>query len=221
MRLESVNIAKIQTKPWRSGTATALHKTSLNGLLAVQKLGLAGDQQADTKNHGGLDKAVFIMPMESYARFNVDRPFGFLGENLTISGLDETQICLGDHLQVGSVLLEVTQPRSPCWKLGEQACSLDTWDSVSDFLNVYSHSGRVGFYCRVLEEGLLQKGHTIQWQSSNSTLQGERFTIDALFLARYYHRTEAHWALLKKVVSHPALSRSWRTAIQTLLDTSK
>lgn len=221
MRLESVNVGQIQTKPWRSGTPTALLKKPLTGLVEVSFTGLIGDQQADTKNHGGADKAVFIMPMESYARFKVDRPFGFLGENLTISGLDETQVCLGDRLQIGSVLLEVSQPRSPCWKLGEQAISLDAWDSPSDFLTAYSDSGRVGFYCRVIEEGLLQKGHAVNWRPTNPVKCEGLVTIQNLYLARYYHRSEAHWALLSKVVNHPALSTAWRKAIQSLLDNKK
>ncbi|MBN2865937.1 MAG: MOSC domain-containing protein [Thiotrichales bacterium] len=221
MRLESVNVGKIQIQPWRSGTPSGLHKHPVDGLIEVGMMGLAGDEQADTKNHGGADKAVFVMPMGNYARFNINRPFGFLGENLTISGVDETQISVGDHLQIGSVLLEVTQPRSPCWKLGEQAISLDSWDSASEFLNVYSDSGRVGFYCRVLQEGGVQKGHTLDWRPMNAEQAGGLFSIHDLYLARYYHRTEAHWSLLKKVVSHPALSVAWQTAIQTLLDNRK
>jgi len=220
MRLESVNIGKIQTKPWRSGTPTALNKQAVKSLVEVRFMGLVGDQQADTNNHGGADKAVFLMPAENYARFKINQPYGFLGENLTISGLDEKQVCLGDRLQIGSVLLEVSQPRSPCWKLGEQAISQEAWDSRSTFLNVYSDSGRVGFYCRVLEEGLLQKGHAITWLPALHTQSesgNQPFSIHDLFLAKQFHRTEKEWLLLKSVVEHPALSESWREAIKNLL----
>ena len=135
-----------------------MHKTACHGSIEVSKMGLLGDEQADRKNHGGADKAVFVMPMANYERFGIARPFGFLGENLTVSGPDETQVCLGDRLQIDDLLLEVMQPRSPCWKLGQQACSVEGLRSASDFLNVYSESGRVGFYCRVLQTGAVQMG---------------------------------------------------------------
>ncbi|MGM0541486.1 MAG: MOSC domain-containing protein, partial [Pseudomonadota bacterium] len=96
MKVVSVNIGKIQTQPWRDGTPTAIHKSAVTKQVAVTKFGLEGDQQADSKNHGGEDKAVFVMPDQNYAHFDIDQPFGFLGENLTLSGLEDSEVALGD-----------------------------------------------------------------------------------------------------------------------------
>lgn len=218
MYLESVNSGKIQIyQNWRSGTPSAMHKFSVSGLVEVSLFGLMGDEQADTKNHGGVDKAVFIMSQENYARFKIDEPCGFLGENLTVKGLDEKQICLGDCFKIGTVLLEVSQPRSPCWKLGEHATTQATWDSAGEFLSAYSESGHVGLYCRVLQTGQLQAGDEIIWTPSEPDAQGRRFTIHDLFLARQFHRTEEDWSLLEGVVKHPALTASWQKSIGVLL----
>lgn len=219
MYLKSVNSGEIQIyQNWRSGTPSAIHKCSVDGAVEVGLLGLVGDEQADTKNHGGVDKAVFIMSQESYARFKVDEPYGFLGENLTVKGLDEKQICLGDRFQIGTVLLEVSQPRSPCWKLGEHAITQAAWGSAEEFLSAYSESGHVGLYCRVLEVGKLQAGDEIIWTPSEPDAQGRRFTIHDLFLARQFHRTQADWKLLEGVIEHSALTASWHKSIRVLLE---
>ena len=222
MKVVSVNIGKIQTQPWRDGTLSALHKSAVEGQVAVSKVGLSGDEQADSKNHGGEDKAVFVMPESNYARFKIDQPFGFLGENLTLSGLDETEVCLGDRLQIGTVLLEVTQPRSPCWKLGQQVSDAryeSDWTSA-DFLKTYSESGRVGFYCRVLATGVLQQGQAVTWLTRNDENKDIpiQISIQKLFIAKQFHATKQERNELKLVVKHPALSASWQKAIASLVE---
>ena len=214
MNVVSVNVGQIKTYPWRNGTLSALHKEPTTKATFIDLLGLSGDAQADQKNHGGADKAVFILPACHYQRFNIQQPFGFLGENLTIEGLDETQVCLGDHLQIGDVLLEVTQPRSPCWKLGEHASIQENW-SMASFLQAYSQEGYVGFYARVLQTGSVQAGQTIQWLPDESS--AETLTIQALFTAKQFHNTAQHLQQLQIAIQHPALSEAWRTSIKTLL----
>ncbi len=222
MKVVSVNVGKIQTQPWRDGTPSAMHKSVVEGQVAVNKLGLSGDEQADSKSHGGEDKAVFVMPESNYALFNIDQPFGFLGENLTLFGLDETEVCLGDRLQIGTVLLEVTQPRSPCWKLGLQASGGSDWSSA-EFLKTYSESGRVGFYCRVLAAGVLEQGQSVTWltrdcSEDNAAKTPYKISIQKLFLAKQFHQTDKEWQILQAVVKHPALSTSWQKAIQQLIE---
>lgn len=222
MKVVSVNVGKIQRQPWRDGTLTAMHKSAVTGQVAVTKFGLAGDQQADSKNHGGEDKAVFIMHDQNYAYFDIDQPFGFLGENLTLSGLEDSEVALGDRLQIGTVLLEVTQPRSPCWKLGQQANAGSQWSSAA-FLKTYSESGRVGFYCRVLANGVLQQGQSVTWltrdEYKESTLKTPyKISIQKLFLAKQFHQSDQDWHILQAVVKHPALSLSWQKAIKELLE---
>ncbi|WP_373019291.1 MOSC domain-containing protein [Thiomicrorhabdus sp.] len=221
MKLVSVNIGKIQRHQWKDGDATesGLYKSPVHGLVHIGLMGLDGDEQADLKNHGGFDKAVFILPAENYDLFRIHEPYGFLGENLTVSEIDETQICLGDHLQVGSVLLEVSQPRSPCWKLAEHVKSVPAWKAAGNFLNDYSESGRVGFYCRVLQEGILQKGNPVIWLPREVELSHgySRITIKDLFLAKQHHKTEKDWQLLRAAEDHPALSLAWKKSIHNLL----
>ncbi len=222
MKVISVNVGQVQIQSWRDGTPSAMHKSAVEGQVVVHKMGLAGDEQGDLKNHGGEDKAVFIMPESNYAFFEIDQPFGFLGENLTLSGLDETEVCLGDRFQIGTVLLEVTQPRSPCWKLGQQASEGSDWRSGA-FLKTYSESGRVGFYCRVLVTGVLQQGQAVTWLTRDSHDEHAektpyKISIQKLFLAKQFHQTDHDWSILHAVVKHPALSMSWQKAITKLLE---
>ncbi len=219
MQVESVNIGVVHDHLWRNGTSTGFIKSPQKGMVEVLTDGLVGDEQADTENHGGPDKAVFVIPVENYPRFQIDQQYGFLGENLSISGLDELQVCLGDRLKIGSVLLEVSQPRSPCWKLGEQGATLSSWKTAGEFLDAYAESGRVGFYCRVLEEGLLKKGDKITHLPANNREQFGCLSIYDLFLAKHFHRTEQEWSLLKKAAQHPALSAAWHDALERLFNT--
>lgn len=214
MKILSVNMGQVITYPWRNGTPSALHKTPSKEAVFINTLGLSGDEQADRKNHGGEDKAVFILPASHYERFQIQQPFGFLGENLTLSGLDESQICLGDRLQIGDVLLEVTQPRSPCWKLGERASIQENW-TMASFLQAYTKEGYVGFYCRVIQSGFVQAGDSVHWLPEKN--ERHKLTIQTLFIAKQYHKTPEQIQQLNIAIKHPALSEAWRTSIQTLL----
>ncbi len=219
MQLCSVNTGHIQCyDSWRKGAKSALHKTPINTSVFVETLGLQGDEQADLKHHGGKDKAVFILPAQHYQRLQIEQPFGFLGENLTFSDIDETQVCLGDRFQINDVLLEVTQPRSPCWKLGEQASTQANW-KASTFLQAYAKEGFVGFYCRVIQTGSLQTGQAITWlpDQHNSETDSNRLSIQALFLAKQQHKTSQQKQLLKTAIKHPALSHAWKIEIERLL----
>lgn len=221
MKVISVNIGKIQTQPWRDGTLTAMHKAAVEGQVKVGFAGLEGDEQADKQNHGGVDKAIFVMPAGNYQRFQIERPFGFLGENITVSGVDETEVCLGDRFQIGNVLLEVTQPRSPCWKLGKQAQTGSHW-KASEFMKTYAENGRVGFYCRVLAEGEITAEQSINWLTRNDTATSRKqgfvkIPIDQLYLAKQFVTDTTAIELLKQAIQHPALSQAWLKSIQTIL----
>ena len=217
MRVVAVNIGKIAQQPWRNGTASAIHKTSVEQVVRVNEMGLEGDEQAVTKNHGGEDKAVLVLPSSAYTRFEVAQPYGFLGENLTIEGLDETDVCLGDRLQIGMLLLEVSQPRSPCWKLDEQARGAQ--DKKGHFLNQYAQSGHVGFYCRVLAAGSVKQGQQGIWLTrSDERDVSSKITIKALFLAQYFPQNESALPILKKAVKHPALSEAWKQSLTQILN---
>lgn len=121
--------------------------------------GLSGDLQADRTVHGGPEKAVYLYPLEHYPYWKAeldrnDLDAGFFGENFTTSGITEENVSIGDAFRVGSATLQVTSPRSPCFKLGARVGS-------PLFLRQFLESGRLGFYLRVLDEGDVGAGDTI------------------------------------------------------------
>jgi len=213
MKIVSVNRGSIKTYPWRNGTQSGMLKTPVAESIFLGKEGLEGDGQGDAKNHGGQDKAVLMIPEQNYALFKIEEPFGFIGETLTFSGADETTICLGDRFQIGEVLLEVSQPRSPCWKLNEIT-------QRPNFLQTYAESGRVGIYCRVLQTGKLKAGeimvHIPVAAQNSQNLPG--LAVFDLFLAKYHHQTSEQIELLKRAVKQPALSAAWRAELGRLIE---
>jgi MOSC domain-containing protein YiiM len=140
---------------------SAFVKRPISGRVMVEPLGLVGDQQADPRVHGGPDKAVYCYPIERYAKWLAERPSaeallvpGGFGENLTTLGFDEDGVCIGDILRIGSVTAQVTQPRTPCFKLGLRF-------EDARMLRAMTRSGRSGWYLRVLEPGLVETGASI------------------------------------------------------------
>lgn len=215
MKLLSINLGQKRTYPWRNGTESAMLKSPVEGEVELTSTGLVGDEQGDLKAHGGVDKAVLCIPHSNYALFDIIEGFGFIGENLTLSDVDETQIQLGDRLQIDEVVLEVSQPRSPCWKLNEM-----THDS--QFLKRYSESGRVGFYCRVLQPGTLERNEQVSQRHPEADNEHPAISIQSLFLAKYRVQTRnaqmGDLALLALAVQHPALSDAWRQELTKLLE---
>jgi MOSC domain-containing protein YiiM len=169
MKVLSVNLATVGNLFVRqSGNVhrivTGIHKQPAAGPVIVKNLGLAGDEQADLTVHGGLDKAVYAYPSEHYDFWAAQRrsvfkrddplPPGSMGENLTIEGLLENQVWVGDRIQIGSTLLEVTEPRSPCYKFAAKM-------GFSHAVKMMVQSGSTGFYLRVIQEGVLEAGDAI------------------------------------------------------------
>jgi MOSC domain-containing protein YiiM len=144
--------------PWFTG----IFKSPVDVPVALTKRNLAGDAQADLRVHGGPHKAVMAYSAEHYplwrAELNLSESqflFGAFGENLTISGLDEDSVCIGDIHQIGTATLQVSQPRSPCWKLARK------W-MMPDLPKRLVANKRSGWYYRVLEEGTLQRGDDVR-----------------------------------------------------------
>ena len=165
--LETIQIGQPRTypeKPGRDGRPrhwlSAIVKSPVDESVTVSSTGLAGDSQADRQQHGGIDKAVLAYAAAHYPRWRSELPTlgwapGGFGENLTISGLDETSVCLGDQYRVGDVLLEVAQPRQPCWKL----CRI--WQQP-DLAKRVVATGRSGWYLRVREAGTIEPGLMVE-----------------------------------------------------------
>ncbi len=161
MKLVSVNVA--QPRVFTAGgrrVRTGIYKEPITGPVKVARLNLEGDAQADLSVHGGPNKAVYV-----YSRKNVEfwrrelrrddlRP-GSLGENLTVDDLPDTDICIGDELEIGTARFVVTQPRLPCYKLGIAL-------GMPEFPKMFKESGRTGFYLKVLREGTIAAGDVLQ-----------------------------------------------------------
>lgn len=161
MKVVSINVAlpeliDINGEP----VLTGIYKRPVKGPRFLGKLGFAGDGQADHSVHGGEFQAVYGYPHEHYAHWESslnDGPFpeGTFGENLTSTGLLETEVCIGDFFRVGGALLQVTAPRLPCFKFAHKM-------GRPDILKPFLQSGRCGFYFRVAEEGMVAPGDSIE-----------------------------------------------------------
>lgn len=139
---------------------SAIWKQPIAGPVHVDTLGLDGDAQADLRVHGGPEKAVLVYAARHYAATwrgvlptDTLRP-GAFGENLTVDGLDETNVAIGDVVTIGTARLQVAQPRGPCWKLVHKFRREDLVDLVVE-------NGCTGWYLRVLEEGTIEAGQPV------------------------------------------------------------
>ncbi len=160
-RVVSVNVGQPREVGFHSGfVLTGIFKAPVAGPVRVNTLGLAGDAQADLEVHGGVDKAVYCYPAEHYRYWAQELPdmeltWGMFGENLTIEGLNEESVRIGDQFRIGSAVLQVTQPRTPCYKLGIRF-------GRNDIIRRLWDSGRSGFYFSVLTEGDVSAGSRIE-----------------------------------------------------------
>ncbi len=145
------------------GEASAYRKQLVEGSVAIGMLGLEGDHQADQEKHGGVDKAILHYANDHYAHWLNERPElaqhlrspGAFGENVSSSGLTETNVCIGDRFRLGTGLVEVSQGRKPCWKLGHR---FEAPDMVTDVVR----TGRGGWYYRVVGPGKVRAGDVIE-----------------------------------------------------------
>lgn len=212
MQLLSVNVGRPEAVVIDGERVlTAIQKQPVVGPVRVTLLNLDGDRQADLRVHGGPDKAVYAYPVEHYvfwapALGNRDLPHGFFGENLTVTGMLETEVCIGDRYRIGTVLLEVSQPRTPCAKLAWRA-------GQQDFIQRFSAARRVGFYLRVVEEGELQAGAGIEQVAHDAT----SLPIDTVYRLRHGKTTAGEERLLERAAALEALTASWRDAIRRRL----
>ena len=158
-RLISIQVAQPKTiGDGEEGWTTSFFKQPVDAPVVLGRTSLVGDRQADTKHHGGLDKAVLAYSTDHtefwQQELSPDIPPGGFGENLSISGITETSTCIGDHWRIGEAELEVSQPRQPCWKLGRR------WNR-NDLPKLVVQNGRSGWYLRVIRTGIIAAGDDI------------------------------------------------------------
>ena len=214
MRVISVNVGAPRDveDPRRGVVRTGIWKRPVLGPVRVARLNLAGDAQADLVNHGGAHKAVYAYPAEHYEAWRQelgrdDLAPGAFGENLTTEGLLEADVSIGDRLHIGTAVLEVSQPRTPCFKLGLR---LGHAGIVKRFLA----SGRSGFYLRVVSEGELAAGQPIERSGAAAGDEGAVSVAQVNHLMHWAKDDRAGWA---RAAALPALSPEWREEFVRML----
>ncbi len=210
-RLLSVNVGLPRDVSWNGKTVrTAVWKSAVTGRRMVRKLDIDGDAQADLAGHGGEQRAVFVYQMDSYHYWERllgrnDFVFGQFGENFTVEGLPDNEVCIGDRYRIGDAIFEVTQPRVTCYRVG-----IRLNEPRMPSLLVAHH--RPGFYFRVLQEGEVGAGDDIV----KITDGPERITVaetDALLYLPGHSREQ-----LQRALRVPALSKGWQSSFQAMLE---
>jgi ferredoxin-NADP reductase/MOSC domain-containing protein YiiM/ferredoxin len=210
-RLLSLNVGLPRDVSWRGKTVhTAVWKAPVQGRRVARRLNIDGDGQGDLVGHGGEHRAVFVYQIDSYRYWQAqlgrsDFSHGQFGENFTVDGLPDGEVCIGDRYRVGSAVFEVTQPRVTCYRVGIRM------NEPQMAALLVSH-GRPGFYFRVLEEGEVGAGDEIVKIEAGP----ERVTVAEINALLYLPGHPASG--LERALRIPALSAGWRTSLGALLD---
>ena len=216
MRIESIQVGKPQTIS--ADFISSINKSPVTVPVQLKFENLEGDQQADLSVHGGPDKAVNVYPIEHYRYWNQRQPYlfrkriklptpanGAFGENFTVSGLNESSVCIGDTFTVGSAIVQVSQPRQPCWKLARKfnQTNLPMW---------VQKNGKTGWYFRVLQEG-----HVTQFDTFTLTDRHyPDWTLQRTNSLRYsIHRSRDD---IQSLLDCKSLSESWRKTFTAYLN---
>ncbi len=187
---------------------TGIFKAPVAGPVWLGRLNLMGDGQADLRVHGGADKAVYLYPFEHYAFWAAelgrhDFSHGQFGENFTTEGLLENEASIGDVFRIGAARLQVTQPRSPCFKLGIRM-------GDENFPARFAAANRTGFYLRVLEEGMVQAGDAID----RVERAAGSMSVRDVFHLRHVGGTRMEYEHASRL---PGLASGWRAAFEKRL----
>ncbi|WP_027417380.1 MOSC domain-containing protein [Aneurinibacillus terranovensis] len=206
MRVETISVGKPAVVPWdKNKVVTAIFKQPVSGKVALDRMNLVGDAQGDLKNHGGPDKAVCIYAASHYPYWEkvLNRPlsYGSFGENLTVSGLTEEDVFIGDIWRIGSATVQVSQPRQPCYKIGVRLNAANLHLQVIE-------TGFAGFYLRVLEEGEIEAGDTVTLVERLNADYTIRELHNCLF---HKNCTSDEWTRLANI---PELAEPWRKAFR-------
>ncbi|MBV9274167.1 MAG: MOSC domain-containing protein [Verrucomicrobia bacterium] len=213
-RLVSVNIGLPREITWRGKTVrTGIWKSPVVGRVIVRKLNIDGDGQGDLAGHGGSNRAVMVYQLDSYRYWErqlgrTDFSYGQFGENFTVEGLPDVEVCIGDRYRIGTALFEVSQPRVTCYRLGIRM------DEPQMAALVVAHH-RPGFYFRVLEEGEVGAGDEIVKVTEGS----ERMNVAEIDALLYLpnHTSEQ----LERALRIRALSQGWQDSFQAILQNQK
>ena len=195
-----------QPAPFRGEEPSAFVKSPASGPVRITREGLEGDVQVDRKNHGGVHMAVHLYPRSHRAFWRetigasdlLDDP-GAFGTNIAIDGLDENDVMLGDRFRLGTALLEISQPRMPCWKIDHRF-------GRKGMVATIIQTGRCGWYFRVIEEGAAQPGDMLELVETGRT----PWTVRRVFSAIANPKTAVASAELTAMARCPLLSPDWQ-----------
>ncbi|NIL33237.1 MOSC domain-containing protein [Bacillus thuringiensis] len=184
---------------------TGINKKQVKEPVYLSFVKFNGDGQADLVHHGGVDKAVCVYTGDHYPywekELNQDLVYGAFGENITVSGMSEEDVCIGDTFELGQAIVQVTQPRQPCFKLAKKY-------NIPKLPLYFQETGYTGFYFRVLKEG---------WVSSVDTLkrlQSDPKGVSVAFANRIMHKEKQNIEGVKRILEVNALSNSWRKSFE-------
>lgn len=210
MKLLSVNVSPVKEITYKEKpVTTGIFKEPVTGRVHLARLNLAGDAQADLKGHGGPNRAVYVYSIENYryweeALGRETFPHAKFGENFTVEGMLEDSVHVGDVFTIGGARVQVTQPRVPCYKLGIKM-------QDPGFVKVFLKSCRVGFYFRVLEEGEVGAGDTIERKVEDP----ERMTVREI--CNLYYFDTKNLEDCRRALRIDALSPGWREGFEARL----
>lgn len=210
MRVVSVNVSLPRiVESHGKLVETGIFKEPVAGVVAVRRLNLDGDRQADLSVHGGPEKAVYAYPAEHYPFWRAEYPdmtlpWGMFGENLTTEGLAEHAVCIGDRFTVGTAELQAVQPRIPCYKLGIKF-------GRDDILKRFLASRFSGIYFAVLREGVVAAGDPI------TLVERATHGISITAITELYLDRKPDLVYMRRVAELPELAEVWRIFFQAKL----
>ena len=213
MNLLAVSVGRPREISWQDRVVnTSIFKTPVEGRIRVSRLNLDGDEQSDLLVHGGPDKAVCVYSMDHYPFWRRELEIeecgpGWFGENFSIEGQTETQVAIGDTYEIGSAVVQISQPRSPCWKLGRR------WKRL-DMPKLVVHSGRTGWYLRVIETGQVESGDVL----TPVERPFPHLTVDAVNAAAYSRGGATNIDAVRELANCPALAQAWRGKFRNLVE---
>jgi MOSC domain-containing protein YiiM len=195
-------------EPWTSG----IYKSAVSGRIELSSTNLAGDGQADLNVHGGPDKAVCVYSADHYPFWReqlgvLECGPSWFGENFSVEQQGEHDVAIGDTYRIGTALLQVSQPRAPCWKLGRR------WSRL-DMPKLVLQSGRTGWYLRVLEPGDVECGDMLMLVDRPFA----RWTIDAVNAVAYSRGGIVNVDGARELAVCAPLAESWRGGFRKLVD---
>lgn len=210
MKIISTNIAKPTIIEWRGQKVeTGIYKYTVEGPIFLGTSDVVNDHVIDRRYHGGSDKACYLYSADHYPFWqnkypNQDWKWGMFGENLTVSGLNESEVRIGDRFQIGNAVVQVTQPRQPCFKLGVR---FGDQSVVSDFWTL----PYPGVYVRVLSQGEVQSGDEMILIERDP----ESLSVSQVF--SIFHHNGSNVNLIQKAIAEPFIAASCRRDIEKLL----